>query len=46
MNDPNYPYDYKKLHGAPYRPNPGPWPYLWAIIAAVVALALILTTAP
>lgn len=31
------------LHGAPYSPNPGPWPYLWVIIAAVIALALITT---
>jgi hypothetical protein len=31
------------LHGAPYSPTPGPWPYLWVIIATVIALALITT---
>ena len=36
-DDPQFPRSYKRLHGAPYDDDPGPWPYL--TVLAFVALS-------
>lgn len=43
--DPQFPRDYKHLHGAPHHPDPGPWPYLAVLaFAALVSLCIIIAT--
>lgn len=43
--DPRFPRDYKRMHGAPHDPDPGPWPYLIVVAVGVIAaLAILITT--
>ena len=41
-DDPQFPRSYKRLHGAPYDDDPGPWPYLTVIAFAALAATCIL----
>ena len=41
-DDPQFPRSYKRLHGAPYDDDPGPWPYLAVLLFAAIAATCIL----
>ena len=41
-DDPQFPRSYKRIHGAPYADDPGPWPYLTLIAFAALAATCIL----
>ena len=41
-NDAQFPRSYKKLHGAQFDDDPGPWPYIAVVAFAALAATCIL----